>query len=243
MDSETESALRTAQAPLWERQNWLRKATLESVLEVNEQVLALLRAQCMTGVAAALAAAGGGSFAAESGRQVAALAPPPVRYCWWMRDWPMTGCGRMRSAARSMTASRLFPVPFFTVDGAVAIMRLVMTQAWHLARSEPAAARLLLGVSAANLTVIGGCTLSRLIRLAETRSQWLRPRWESRPKIWCDLLRAAGDGERRGLGADAGPGSAAAGCRRAAGVRCNARSFARTVAQGQRLSGTAPDPV
>ena len=41
MDSETESALRAAPAPLWERQNWLRKATLESVLEVNEQVLAL----------------------------------------------------------------------------------------------------------------------------------------------------------------------------------------------------------
>src|SRR5580692_2197102 len=32
------------------RQNWLDKATLESVVEVNEQVLALLRAQCMAAV-------------------------------------------------------------------------------------------------------------------------------------------------------------------------------------------------
>jgi hypothetical protein len=74
-----------------------------------------------------------------------------------------------------------------------------MTQAWHLARSEPAAARLLLGVSAANVTVIGGCTLSRLTRLAETHSQWLRPRWENRPRIWCDLLRAAGEGKSGAL--------------------------------------------
>jgi hypothetical protein len=54
-------------------------------------------------------------------------------------------------------------------------------------------------MSVANLAVIGGCTLSRLIRLAETRSEWLRPRWESRPKVWCDLLRAAGAGESGAL--------------------------------------------
>ena len=83
--------------------------------------------------------------------------------------------------------------PFFTVDGSVALMRLVVTQAWHLSRSQPAAARLLLGMSAANHSVIAGCTLSRLMRLAETHGHWLRPRWEQRTGIWCDLLRMAGD--------------------------------------------------
>ncbi len=96
-------------------------------------------------------------------------------------------------------------------------MRLVVTHAWHLARSEPAAARLLLGLSAANLGVIGGCTLSRLTQVAETRTQWLRPRWESRPRVWSSLLRAAGTGDARAverlrvrglqlLAADAPPG-------------------------------------
>jgi hypothetical protein len=89
--------------------------------------------------------------------------------------------------------AQLEAAAFFTVDGSVALMRLVMTQAWHLARSQPAAARLLLGLSATNLNVIGGCTLSRLMRLAEARSHWLRPRWENRTAIWCDLLRMAGN--------------------------------------------------
>ena len=91
------------------------------------------------------------------------------------------------------------PAAFFTVDGTVAVMRLVVTHAWHLARSEPAAARLLLGVSAANLAVIGGCSLSRLTHLAEARTEWLRPRWETRPRVWCNLLRTAGAGDSRAM--------------------------------------------
>jgi len=89
--------------------------------------------------------------------------------------------------------------PFFTVDGTVGAMRHVVTHAWHLARSEPTAARLLLGVSAPNLAVLGGCTLNRLTRLAESRTEWLRPRWENRPRVWCDLLRTAGDGDSGAL--------------------------------------------
>jgi hypothetical protein len=81
--------------------------------------------------------------------------------------------------------------PFFTAPGGVRVMRLVMTQAWHLARSQPGAARLLLGLSAASVAAIGGCTPNRLILLAESRVQWLRPRWENRPRIWRDLLRTA----------------------------------------------------
>jgi hypothetical protein len=78
-------------------------------------------------------------------------------------------------------------------------MRLVVTHAWHLARSEPAAARLLLGLSATNVAVIGGCTLHRLTVLAEARAQWLRPRWENRPRVWRDLLRTAAEGDAGAL--------------------------------------------
>jgi len=74
-----------------------------------------------------------------------------------------------------------------------------MTHAWHLARSEPAAARLLLGLSAVNVTVIGGSTLSRLTALAESRAEWLRPRWENRPRVWRELLRTAAEGDAGAL--------------------------------------------
>lgn len=179
-------------------QNWLDKATLESVLEVNEQALALLRAQCQAGdsepgllreVGAVLL-----RLDAKSLRRAAASAVLLVDAGLGdARLWSDAIIGAVHDRPAGGVA------PFFTVEGAVAVMRLVMTQAWHLARSEPAAARLLLGMSVANLGVIGGCTLSRLMQLAETRSQWLRPRWESRPKVWRDLLRAAGEGESGAL--------------------------------------------
>jgi hypothetical protein len=198
MDSETGSALRTAHAPLWERHSWLAKATLESVLEVNEQVLALLRAQCLAGLTQPFLLRDVGALLldldAKSLRRAAASAVLLV-------DAGLADARLWSDAIVGAVNDRqpLLSMPFFTVDGAVAVMRLVMTQAWHLARSEPAAARLLLGVSVANLAVIGGCTLNRLIRLAETRSEWLRPRWENRPKVWCDLLRVAGAGESGAL--------------------------------------------
>jgi hypothetical protein len=177
-----------------EIQSWLGKATLESVLEVNEQVLSLLRAQCLADVAQPSLLREVGpllmSLDARSLRCAAASAVLLVDVGWADAGfWSDVIVGAINDRPPR------YPAPFFTVDGAVAVMRLAMTQAWHLARSEPAAARLLLGVSVANLTVIGGCTLSRLTRVAEARIQWLRPRWESRPKIWQDLLRTARAGD------------------------------------------------
>jgi hypothetical protein len=180
------------------QQNWLDKATLESVLEVNEQVLALLRAQCMAGAALTglLREVGPLLLDLDARSLHRAAAGTVLLVDAGLADarlWSDAIVGAVNDRPR------LTGQPFFTVDGAVAVMRLVMTQAWHLARSEPAAARLLLGMSVASLGVIGGCSLSRLMRLAETRSEWLRPRWENRPKVWFDLLRAAGEGESGAL--------------------------------------------
>jgi hypothetical protein len=175
------------------RHNWLDKATLESVLEVNEQVLALLRAQTS-------AAATQPGLLRDVGTLLLALDARSLRRAAastvLLVDAGLADARLWSDAIVGAVNERpaLTVMPFFTVDGAVAVMRLVMTQAWHLARSEPAAARLLLGMSVANLGVIGACPLSRLMRLAETRSDWLRPRWENRPKVWFDLLRTAGEG-------------------------------------------------
>jgi hypothetical protein len=180
------------------QQNWLDKATLESVLEVNEQVLALLRTQCRAGLPQpGLLREVGALLLDLDGRALRRAAASTVL----LADAGLADARLWSDAIVGAVNDRLplTVAPFFTGEGAVAVMRLVMTQAWHLARSEPAAARLLLGISAANLGVIGGCTLSRLIRLAETRSEWLRPRWENRPKVWFDLLSTASQGESGAL--------------------------------------------
>jgi hypothetical protein len=90
-------------------------------------------------------------------------------------------------------------VPFFTVPRASAVMRKVLTYGWHLAQSRESAARLLLGMAAPCVKLIGSLTLSQLDDLAETHPAWLRPRWPQRVRIWRELLLAATAGEGRSL--------------------------------------------
>jgi hypothetical protein len=182
----------------WERQSWLSMATLESMAELNEEVLTLLRAQCNAGGAQAPLIHDLSDLLvnldAASMRRAAGSAVLLV-------DAGFADGSRWSDAIIGAVNDRGSRVPgsFFTVDAAVSVMRLVVTHAWHLARSEPAAARLLLGLSATNVAVIGGCTLHRLTVLAEARAQWLRPRWENRPRIWRDLLRTAAEGDAGAL--------------------------------------------
>lgn len=207
---------RGAARPPRQQQSWLGTATLESVKEVNEQVLALLRAQCRVAAPPSpLIRDIGGLMLNLDVQSLQCAAGSAVL----LADAGFAD-GRLWSEAILGAVNDRPPNPslaFFTVDGAVTVMRLVVTHAWHLARSEPAAARLLLGMSGANLAIVGGCALGRLIQLAENCPQWLRPRWENRPNVWCDLLRTAGEGDSRArerlrvrglqlLAADARPG-------------------------------------
>jgi hypothetical protein len=183
----------------WQRQSWLSPTTLESMTEMNAEVLALLRAQCSASGAPRAPLIQDVSdlllnLDAASMRRAAGSAVLLV-------DAGFADGSRWSDAIVGAVNDRgsTPPEPFFTVDAAVSVLRLVMVHAWHLARSEPTAARLLLGLSAANVAVIGGCTLHRLMLLAEARAQWLRPRWENRPRIWRDLLRTAAEGDDAAL--------------------------------------------
>jgi hypothetical protein len=66
-----------------------------------------------------------------------------------------------------------------------------LTYGWHLARSRPAAARILLGMSPVCAERIAGCTLRQIAVLAEQHPEWLQPRWSARLPVWRELLRAA----------------------------------------------------
>ena len=82
---------------------------------------------------------------------------------------------------------------------AAKVTQAVFTFAWHLARCQGTAARLLLGIPAPCVELIAQRTLRQVRDLAEAHPEWLKPRWQAQPQVWRDLLRAAADGEPRAL--------------------------------------------
>ena len=88
---------------------------------------------------------------------------------------------------------------YFTVPAAAEVARLVFIYAWHLARSQAAAARLLLGMPATSVALIAHHTLRQIQALAESHPEWLRPRWPGRVQVWRELLLAACCGESTAL--------------------------------------------
>jgi hypothetical protein len=179
--------------------SWLHGETLESLTELNDQCLELLAEQ-----------AGIGSGAG----------PPllhELRDLWTMLD----AAARQRAAGcpylivdagfadpRNWAAGDTIheshrgappAAPFFSGPRAGNLLRLALTYGWHLARSRPAAARVLLGMSALCAERIAGCTLRQIAFLAEQHPEWLQPRWSTRVCVWRELLRAAICGDEAAL--------------------------------------------
>src|SRR5262249_29950107 len=85
--------------------------------------------------------------------------------------------------------------PFFTLQQTPSMARWVFTYAWHLARSQNAAARLLLGMTAHCARLIAVATLPQIHDLARMHPEWLQPRWSARPQFWRELLVSATSGD------------------------------------------------
>jgi hypothetical protein len=178
---------------------WLRVETLECVAELNEMSLTLLAEQ-----AAARPPPVGAPLARvaelvrhldSAGRRRAAGCPYLLLDAGFadLRRWHAVAAGQVADGAEGRYA------PFFTVAAALEAARLVLTYAWHLARTQPAAARLLLGMPAACASALGGCSLRQVYTLAERHPEWLRPRWPARTAVWQELLAAAAAGEGEAL--------------------------------------------
>ncbi len=173
---------------------WLQPQELLVVAELNETCLALLAEQ-----AAARAAAAGPLLrqVAElwcaldaSGRRRAASCP------YLLCDAGFADPLRWSASPAAQVGDALAPyAAFFTVPAVTEAARLVFTYAWHLARSQGAAARLLLGMSAPTAVLISRFTLGEIQALAQHRAEWLRPRWPARVQVWRELLLAAAAGE------------------------------------------------
>jgi len=174
---------------------WLRAGVLDSLIELNEMCLALLAEQAATrsgppsGLLQQLGELWRGLDAAA--RHRAATCPyllldagfaDPLR-------WQVPAMRQVGDAGGDRYTC------YFTVPAAAEVARLVFIFAWHLARSQIAAARLLLGMPATSAALIGRYTLRQIEALAESHPEWLRPRWPTRVQVWRELLLAASCGE------------------------------------------------
>jgi hypothetical protein len=200
MKNEAIGVAESSAEPSWSAQPWLGGDTLSTLAALNEQSLSLLVEQaaareraCTQPLLRDLAELWP-KLDAQALKRAAACPyllldtgfADPSRWLW-AHGHPVLE--RERGPTR----------PFFTVPRASAVMRKVLTYGWHLAQSRQSAARVLLGMSAPCVNLVGSCTLSQLDDLAEKHPAWLQPRWPQQVKIWRELLLAATAGEGSSL--------------------------------------------
>jgi hypothetical protein len=184
---------------VWTARSWLPVETLAALATVNEQCLALMCEQ-----AAALAPGEGQRLWAElrslwceldaAARRRAAECPCLLIDCGFLDAvrWSSAHVREVHDQERTVAA-------YFTVAHTSEVARVVLAYAWHLVRSQPAAARLLIGVSVHCAQRIAACPLPRMMELAQIRPHWLQPRWADRPQVWRRLLQAAGSSDPAAL--------------------------------------------
>jgi hypothetical protein len=198
---ELELASAGTRGPVWISQSWLRAESLAGLAELNEQCLELLCEQAAAGAGRARPALLGQLEPLwrgldTAGRRRAAACPFLLLDAGFsgapQRAWSSERCVRDLDWAPHLG-------PFFTVARTVSVTRLVLAYAWHLVRSEGAAARLFLGMSPACAGRLAGCTLRQVIQLAENDPRLLSPRWPDRLSIWRALLAAAAVGDAVGI--------------------------------------------
>jgi hypothetical protein len=179
---------------------WLRAGTLDSLRELNELCLALLAEQAAAQGSAASALL---QPVAELWRGLDGAARQRAATCpYLLFDAGFADPDRWRTSAAAPQVGDAGTVRYacyFTVPAATGVARLVFIYAWHLARSQSAAARLLLGMPAPSAALISHCTLRQIQTLSESHPEWLRPRWPDRIQVWRELLLAAACGEAPAL--------------------------------------------
>ncbi|MFT3906497.1 MAG: hypothetical protein QM718_09355 [Steroidobacteraceae bacterium] len=179
-------------APIWDA------AVLETLAELNEQLLQRLCRLASLERPAPLLRALLPQWRALDAAACRALAQGPVL----LLDaglaeparWHLLSASGVQDADVGPSGNLYF------ADGAgIALLRRVLVLAWHLARANPLAGRVALGMSGPCAMRLACCRLDELERLAEGRPEWIRPRWEARPDIWQPLLEAALQPERPAL--------------------------------------------
>lgn len=180
-----------------ERPSWLRPELLASLAEINEQYIELLTAQAATGPAAQ------SQPLLRELRPLLAVLDPSARRraasCTYslvdagfgdVQRWQWARGYQVRDSQRPPAEQ------YLAAPQAIALARLVFTYAWHLARMQSNARRLMLGMTDRTAEVLRTYTLRQMTDLAELHPHWLQPRWPTHARMWRELLIAAmkGDG-------------------------------------------------
>ncbi len=178
-----------------ERNRWtcstlLSAAALESLHAINRLYLELLAAgpqpRCSMARPSLLDTVAGGLARLSAERRTALAGTPFSLFDAHFGDgafWTQLTMV-VREPAPPGLFERTLP---FTVDFA----QMALFYAWHLARLEPFAARVLLGMSAQTQRVFAGLPLPYLQQIALEQPQLIEPRWSDRDTVWRILLGAA----------------------------------------------------
>jgi hypothetical protein len=180
----------------WEAHAWLRAQTLAELAELNEhclEMMAMQHAACAGGDMPPLIRSAGPLLRMMDmdARHRAAACP----YLLFDAGFADQSRWSWLSGTVIRDGDRPEGPPFFTLQQTQSMARWVFTYAWHLARSQNAAARLLLGMTAHCARLIAVCTLPQIHDLARLHPDWLRPRWPARPQFWRELLVSANTGD------------------------------------------------
>jgi hypothetical protein len=87
----------------------------------------------------------------------------------------------------------------FPAESARELCAEALTLAWHTARSDPRIASQVLGLTPAVVGIVAALGPREVQRTAARHSHQLRPRWESNPAFWQQLLSTAISGNAESL--------------------------------------------
>ncbi len=79
----------------------------------------------------------------------------------------------------------------FPRPSALQLARSTLTLAWHSVRADRDAAGVMLGMNSAVSSLIASLSLTEIDLIVERRFRHVRPRWDDRPSVWLQLLRAS----------------------------------------------------
>jgi hypothetical protein len=180
----------------WEAHSWLRAETLAHLAEYNEECLRMLALQYSAAPVSQLPPlvreVGPMLRMMDADARHRAAACPFLLFDAGFADqqrWTWVSGNYVRDLARP------FQPPYFTLPQTRPMLLAIFTYAWHLARSQNAAARVLLGMTAQCSRLIAVCTVRQIHELAAAHPEWLVPRWQNRPQFWRELLVSAMKGD------------------------------------------------
>jgi hypothetical protein len=187
------SAKQTARAlppPPVEASDWLEEAVLEPMLEINGQCVELLCAMAdSTPAPLAMLRELSPLWRSLPREARARLGHMPyllldAGFCDEAR-WQKFRHGGVQDVPRALRAG------CFAGERAAGFTRRVLVYGWHLARAHASVARVVLGISPVCQARLAALSLREIDLLCEQHPGWVRPRWETRPLVWRQMLTAA----------------------------------------------------